>query len=507
MEKKCIIWARVSTVRQDLERQTKELQEKALSDGYKKQYILKAKGASAIKLSDLYIDEINSLVKMLKETEANAVYVWSVSRLARNERVFYTLKEMLIRHHIQLTCLNPPLSLLDSTGKVNNGTELALNLMMTLAKQEMDIKKERFRIGKLHSAEIGKISSGKPIFGYTVDSAGFLRVKEDEAKIVRLIFKKYTEEDISTQQLYKWMAERGYMKPLMTRQQMANRIRHILTTKCYAGLKDDKRVYQKTYPKIICEEMFSKALKKLKLMKCKAKTNHKHIGQGKGIIRHSTCGNKVMIYQHDKGSYVCPYCHKGISARVLNKVLWLEAVPMYYSLLTEDRDKTVKGIRDKQDDIDCQMTGIGKILTDIDKRKKRLNDIYLMDGMTKDEYERQLTKIRKERQDIKARLSSLQSERQEMNKILTENQNYHFTSIDDILGIKDMAKRYDIIHKVISSLDIVEDGDNGYTFNIRSTIWDKVPYTYKYQRRKRYVDRIGLFTRQKERIIINNDDI
>ncbi len=139
---KAIIWCRVSTTEQEFETQKVELIDRAKKDGFAQEelIVIGEAGASAIKMNDLYQREVNQLLTAIDtDPEITTIYVWEVSRLARNEVAFYQMKDKIIKSRIQLICNVPQLRLLDDDGEVNTGAEITLNLLVTLATQEMEI--------------------------------------------------------------------------------------------------------------------------------------------------------------------------------------------------------------------------------------------------------------------------------------------------------------------------------------------------------------------------------
>lgn len=58
---KAVIWARVSTVQQEVEQQVTELSDLARREGYQDIKVIKAAGASAIKQNELYEKEVEAL--------------------------------------------------------------------------------------------------------------------------------------------------------------------------------------------------------------------------------------------------------------------------------------------------------------------------------------------------------------------------------------------------------------------------------------------------------------
>ena len=189
---KCIIWCRVSTVVQDIEAQKSEMIELAKLEGYDifDMLILESKGASAIKLNDLYKNEVNELIELINSrNDIKCVYVWEISRLARNEEFFYKMKNEIVSKKIQLRVKTPDLKLLNDDGTINAGQELALNIMVTLAKQEMELKKNRLQRGRQRMANMNKWIGGNLSFGYTYDKLSKEIIpNEEESKLVQYIF-------------------------------------------------------------------------------------------------------------------------------------------------------------------------------------------------------------------------------------------------------------------------------------------------------------------------------
>lgn len=148
---KAIVLLRVSTDRQEIETQRKDLIELTRHDGYKERDLIfiEGIGASAIKLNAEYLREIEQLYKTIEsDKEINAVYAWELSRIGRNESKLLEIKNFLIERKIQLVIYQPSLRLLDRDGSVNSGIEMAMSIFITMAKQEMLLKAERFRKGQ-----------------------------------------------------------------------------------------------------------------------------------------------------------------------------------------------------------------------------------------------------------------------------------------------------------------------------------------------------------------------
>lgn len=213
---KAIIWRRGSTDRQEIESQDKDLTELAISEGFKEKDLIHIgeAGASAIKQNDLYIMEVEKLISTLeKDKTVKTVYCWEVSRLAGVELAFYRMKDYFLNNHIQLICKTPSLKLYDSDGKVNKGSELTLSLLVTLARQEMEIKQERFRRAKERNKAEGKYNGGKIKLGYKLDDNKYFAIDEEKAQVVRDCFDWYLN-GMSLKKIYDKLIDMGVYSSL-----------------------------------------------------------------------------------------------------------------------------------------------------------------------------------------------------------------------------------------------------------------------------------------------------
>ena len=249
---KAIIWRRGSTDRQEIESQDKELTELAISEGFKEEDLIHIgeAGASAIKQNDLYLQEVDKLISTLENDKTvKTVLVWEISRLARVELAFYKMKDYFLNNHIQLICKTPSLKLYDPNGKVNNGSELTLSLLVTLARQEMELKNERFHRARERNKAENKYNGGKIKLGYKLDDTKHFIVDEEKAKIVRDIFKWYVD-GMSLKKIFERLVEMGIYKSLLNFNTGGKRVGILLKDRAYIG---------ENFPPIVDEDTFNKA--------------------------------------------------------------------------------------------------------------------------------------------------------------------------------------------------------------------------------------------------------
>ena len=228
---KVILFLRVSTKEQQLERQEDELRRMALADGHEEtDFIVIAYKESAIKLSENEREGLNELKRVIEQENVDTLYITELSRLSRRPDTLFALRDLLFDKKIQLRCQNPDFSLLNKDRtKYDGHAILVFSIFGALAEQEMVEKKERFSTGKRRKAAEGKYVGGAIPFGYRIDKdRDKLIVRDDEkAEIVKLIFDLY-EKGFSQQKIVVEMRSRGFNLTL-------SKVNSILNNQSYTG--------------------------------------------------------------------------------------------------------------------------------------------------------------------------------------------------------------------------------------------------------------------------------
>lgn len=283
---KAILLVRVSTTKQEITTQTKELVDYAISDGYNKSdlIIIEGVGASAIKLNNVYLAEIENLYNAIESDKSiNAVYIWEISRLGRNEEKLMQIKNFLIAHKVQLVIKNPSLRLLNNDGSVNNGVELAFSLFCTMSKQEMEIKKDRFARAKARNKAEGKYNGGRIKLGYKLDANKYFIIDKEKAQIVRQCFDWYLN-GMSLKKIYDKLVDMGIYSSLLNLSVGGKRAGVLLRDKAYVG--------EGLYPQIVNEETFNKVQT---ILSNRHKWHYsKNIYYCKGLIKDTTTGSTLV---------------------------------------------------------------------------------------------------------------------------------------------------------------------------------------------------------------------
>ena len=386
---KCLVMIRASTEAQKIEDQHNEMVQFCKEQGYDELVFVEDKGASAIKLNDQYMLMIQQVKDEIeRDSSIRCFAVWELSRAFRNEGVYYEVKTFLLERGIQFICKNPYLKLLDPDGGLNPGMELAMSMFATLAKQEMQLKKERFRRAKASMRKQGKFTGGKsPKYGYRVGDDGYVVIDEQTSKVVRLIFELYATGKYSAGSLYKELKERGYE----------------MGYDLVARVVSDRAYIDGLYPQMVSQELWDKCEEVRKKNLISVPKGRKYCF-GSGIFKCSVCGRSMIVcgeqYRclHHYSYKASPYCENDRTVNVsnLDGLLWWVASreeTVYRMKMDMDRreeyEKQVEVLKEKR-------KGIQKKLVSLDEKRKRIIESYIEGIITKEERKKRLSGVDEE---------------------------------------------------------------------------------------------------------------
>lgn len=549
--KKCIIWCRVSTFAQEFESQKKDLIEMASKDGFSKenQIIIGKAGASAIKMNDLYQKEVNELINTINsDKQVTTIYVWEISRLARNEKAFYDMKDEIMKNHLQLIINTPSLRLLNDDGTVNHGNELAINIMVTLAKQEMEVKKERFKRGKMQKASLGIWTGGNLSYGYKIDESKHIVINELEAQYVRYIFNSYIQGKSQRQ-----LADEFYKKGVSITLSLINRILHNerYTGKSFKFKYDELDEHNKlkisnlerSYPKIISIEDFEKCQEIAKKNDVKPKA--KNIYYADGILICPECGgrcsvqktsyhcfnayNKYMKYgiradSKDKEEKLKNQCQNklNLSVNVLDSILWdAVKIPECISLQKSDFQEITNyelEIEEEKKKIEVA----NEHLNDVKLKKKRLAKTYTQGNIDEEYYDELLSEIEKESKMNNDVINMSNSRINQLEEFIKSFNNKRHRA--DIEGISNFVNNYndkekqEVCQRRIKSVsyfdDILEVNQKKYKCKRIEITWNRKKPTggigivanLNDKRERKEAEKLSQLTKINYKVFDSNDD-
>ena len=179
----------------------------------------------------------NRMIEDAENGKIDLILTKSISRFSRNTVDSLSITRKLKALGVEVFFEKENISSMDKTA------ELIFTMLSSIAQEESRSISENIRWGKQRSMEEGKVSMPWSVFlGYKKGEDGLPKIVEEEAIIVRRIYKRFLE-GASQNQIAQELTADGIKTPRGNSKWTNTRIRSILTNEKYKG---DARL-QKTY--------------------------------------------------------------------------------------------------------------------------------------------------------------------------------------------------------------------------------------------------------------------
>lgn len=196
MSERAVIYARQSTSKQQsIPAQISALEEFAEGRNIKVVAIFE----DVMSGKDTNRDGFTAMKNYIAEHPIDIILVWRFDRLSRNLKDFHQFLSGCEKVNVSVFSLNEQLSN-DKFGRSDN--TFLLQLLGAAAEYQKSVMKENQQIAYLSKHQQGKIISPNVSYGYGLEGDE-LQINDQEAKIVREIFRLYVEKGIG----YKTIAE------------------------------------------------------------------------------------------------------------------------------------------------------------------------------------------------------------------------------------------------------------------------------------------------------------
>ena len=473
--KKCILFVRISTNVQNFDEQEKAIHQMAINDGYLPQNIIPiAEIESGRKLKEEERKGINTMKKYIEnDSSINCVYLWEISRLARKQKVLFSVRDYLVDRKINIKIKEPSCTLLNDDGTINDGADMLFSLYAQMSEAEMRTKIQRFkRTKKVNSTQM-KYSGGKVMFGYKIDDDGYYQIDEEKADIIRLIFSLYTTKNIGAIQLRKELEERGYqIKGFL--------IQKILRNTAYIGYCDYPKGNNRKYPPIITQDIFDKAQKRKEENKTQTNKAIKHIWLCAKLIRCNECGGYMIanggarVYNCKAHSHLHFYkknCTNKLSINIsaIDGIAWHYAKSLFLIDSLADKEKQIKDNEQHIKVLKEKLNASPSTEKKINQKEQRIIDAYFDADITKDIYTLKINKVRNERKNFEIKIAEYKNNIERLEneiKYLQKDRKNISDMQEKVQRIKDVLHlskqeisqqdKYDIVHRYIRSIEINE---------------------------------------------------
>ena len=478
---KAVIFVRVSTDAQDFDEQKRELVALAHVEGDGDSDLLFIEHKeSAICLAEDEREGLNELKALITEdSDVNCVFLWEVSRLARRQTVLYSMLEFFESHNTQLIIKEPSLKRLNADGTPNASFQIVFSIMSTLSASEMKVKKERMMRGKREKVREGIYCGGYLPYGYYVDreDGNKLKVKEDEAEVIKLIYDLY-ENGLSIPQVAREL-------PKWNISMKIEMIHHVLTNKHYTGAlwKHKGNPNERCYPQIISPERFENC-RKIAESRSTCTNKERRIYFAKGLIKCPTCG-ALWSSSGSKIAYHCSMAYKGkkiysygyhsteqcqdktsLSINTLDSILWHFAKHEEAALVFRNKEEDMSQMKGLIQRMERKLSLIEPRLQKCRQKRERLAQAYC-DGMfTTEKYESEKVRIfqaekqiEEEGKTINEELGEIQNRlrQYEESVAMSEKFDSYYSYLESLDCISDPIEMYNLVHKHIVKVTVVNE--------------------------------------------------
>lgn len=423
---KAIAFVRVSSIAQHLESQKKEVYNVIHRYGYSDDEVLCIEQKeSAIKLAAEDRVSLQQLYNAIEKYDTiEFVFVYEISRLTRQSRMMYEIRDFLIEHKVNLHCMKPEFTMLDNDFKLSQTASILFSLFTSLSESEMMLKKERMRRGAEYKHEQGKYWGGAVAIGYKIEDE-HLVVDEPNAAMVKRIFNEYASGK-SVRQLARELQAEGWRSStaFLT---VCQSILNILHRGYYCG--------DKWHPQIISRELFNK---------CREAAQHKTVYRKdtneallKGIIYDMETGY-LMSSNMANGQYYCKrYGNTTISMKAADMLIGGLATEWYGIISSYKIDELRMSIRNDIARYERIVKQQEKNITENQDKIDRVTEMYIDGKFSKERAEAKQKQIFENLQQYKRTLNEAKDKIVQLNNELEQTHPNVHSLRDKILYVVD----------------------------------------------------------------------
>ncbi len=464
MAHKAIALIRVSTLSQDLEQQKEKVYEEMRKDGYKASQIISiATKESGVKLS---AEERLGLIEMketIEKEDIAAVYCYELSRLSRRSADLYKIRDYLLENKVQLIVLNPYFKCFNEEDWTPSTTSnIMFSIFTAMAENEGFLRKERTMRGINKARSEGKWTGGQKLYGYDVNKDNRYIINEEEAEIVRLVFRMYTDENKGTYQIAKIIqAEYGGFRGNKSFESSQTRIRSMLANELYTGQTDYT-------PQIISPEYFEKTKKKREANKTGVRKKTKHISFCSGILFSKIDGTHfhASVKQH---CYINRESGRNlhISYNHIDSLAWHLASAERGGKMSFNAPKESEKLKKELESLKKQLNVINSEIEDISKKYDRVESRFINGKISEDMADELEKKLDKEKEGKEVEKKTIQDKIKSTTLLIKKSATYisgdFATAIKNLNSLDDKSK-YEIIHEEIKAIYVEKDEDRKHKF-------------------------------------------
>ncbi len=258
--------------------------------------------------------EFQRMLADARKGRFDTIVCWKSDRLSRGMYPAAALMEVVEAHQIRLEAV------LDAIDMKTFG------LMAAIGKIELDNFRERSTMGKRGTAKQGRAPTGRLPYGYRIGEDGRPEVVEEQAEVVRRIFRMYVDEGMRAYSIAARLTDEGVPTQTGKLMWLQSRVHHILGNATYTGTwvygkyrhvstEDGMKVYDQPrdtwieipVPQVVDDKTWKRAQKLKKQRSTKAKRNTKVLYLLQHLLKCAECGRNF----HTRASWTTTSVRNG----------------------------------------------------------------------------------------------------------------------------------------------------------------------------------------------------
>ncbi len=258
--------------------------------------------------------EFQRMLADARKGRFDTIVCWKSDRLSRGMYPAAALMEVVEAHQIRLEAVMDAINM------------KTFGLMAAIGKIELDNFRERSTMGKRGTAKQGRVPTGGLPYGYRIGDDGRPEVVEEQAEVVRRIFRMYVHERMGSYSIAVRLTDEGVPTQTGKLLWLQSRVHHVLGSATYAGTwvygryrhistEDGTKSYDQPrdtwieipVPQVIDDETWERARKLKKQRSRKAKRNTKVLYLLQHLLKCGECGRNF----HTRASWTTTSVRQG----------------------------------------------------------------------------------------------------------------------------------------------------------------------------------------------------
>ena len=242
--------------------------------------------------------EFQRMLADARKGRFDTIVCWKSDRLSRGMYPAAALMEVVEAHQIGLEAVMDAIDM------------KTFGLMAAIGKIELDNFRERSTLGKRGTAKQGRVPTGRLPYGYRIGDDGRAEVIEEQAEVVRRIFRMYVDEGMGSYSIAVRLTDEGIPTQTGKLLWLQSRVHHILGNSAYTGTwlygkfrhvstEDGMKIHDQPsdtwieipLPQVIDDGTWERAQALKKQRSRKAKRNTKVLYLLQHLLRCGECGH------------------------------------------------------------------------------------------------------------------------------------------------------------------------------------------------------------------------